>query len=137
MSPLMRPTGIFPLVMSPLMRPTGISSQLSRPNLLSWSPASKPTPDPVLKIKNIHCSRSLPARLVWGIVNFDHAASFLHVWSGVSAHINQNLGFNHGKQRNKHNGIMLYSKDVAFKFYTAEWGVGCGLDTQMKFSLVS
>jgi len=49
---------------------------------LSWSPASKPTPYPVLNIKNIHCSRSLPARLVWGNLNFDQAASFLHVWFG-------------------------------------------------------
>jgi len=66
----------------PWCGPTAISSQLSRANLLSWSPAAKPTPDPVLKIKNIHCSRSLIPRLVWGSVNFDHAKGFLHVWSG-------------------------------------------------------
>jgi len=65
-----------------LCGPTAISSQLSRANLLSWSPVAKPTPDPVLKIKNIHCSSFLPARMVWGSVNFDHAASFLHVWCG-------------------------------------------------------
>ena len=52
------------------------------PTCCSRSPAAKPTPDSVLKIKNIHCSRSLPLRLVWGSVNFDHATSFLHVWSG-------------------------------------------------------
>ena len=49
---------------------------------MSWSPTSKPTPDPVLNIKNIHCSRSLPARFVVGNVNFDQVSSFLHVWSG-------------------------------------------------------
>ena len=52
------------------------------PTCCSRSPAAKPTPDPVLMIKNIHCSRSLPPRFVWGSVNFDHATSFLHVWSG-------------------------------------------------------
>jgi len=53
------------------------------PTSCSRSPAAKPTPDPVLKIKNIHYSRSLPSRLVrvWGSVNFEHAASLLHVWS--------------------------------------------------------
>jgi len=57
---------------------TAISSQLSRANLLF----AKPTPDLVLKIKNIHCARSLPPRLVCGSVNFDYAAGFLHVWCG-------------------------------------------------------
>ena len=52
------------------------------PTCCSRSPAAKPTPDPVLKIKNIHSSRSLPPRLVKGSVNFEHVAGLLNVWSG-------------------------------------------------------
>jgi len=77
----------FSLVMSPGDVATDAVPLLSRRNsqvttCCTRSPAAKPTPDPVLKIKNIHCPRSLPPRLVWGSVNFDHVASFLHVWSG-------------------------------------------------------
>jgi len=66
--------------MSPLMRSHCylVATLKSQPGCCSLSSAAMPTPDPVPKIKNIHCSRSFPPHLVWGSVNFDHAAS----WSG-------------------------------------------------------
>jgi len=55
----------------------------AKPTLTSQSPAAKPTLDPVLRIKNIHCSRSFPTRLRLHCQRWSYSKIFPRLGLGV------------------------------------------------------